>query len=72
MGIGWFGFLMMAIFWLAIIGAAFWLFSNLFAQNKPMKSGEMPETAVAILKKRYAQGEISREDFETMRQDLDK
>ncbi len=72
MGFGWFGFLMMAVFWIAIIAAAIWFFSNLFPQNKQSTNGNESETAVAILKKRYARGEISKEEFETMRHDLEQ
>ena len=72
MGFGWFGFLMMAVFWIAIIAAAIWFFSNLFPQNKQSTNGSESETAVAILKKRYARGEISKEEFETMRHDLEQ
>ncbi|GJM43048.1 MAG: hypothetical protein DHS20C20_33300 [Ardenticatenaceae bacterium] len=72
MGFGWFGFLMMALFWVGIIAAAFWFFSNLFPQHKQTTSGDALETAVAILKKRYARGEISKEEFEAMRHDLEQ
>lgn len=76
MGFGWIGYLMMAIFWIAIIATAIWFFSNLFPQNKQTKeqptSGDQSETTVTILKKRYARGEISKEEFETLRQDLER
>ncbi len=72
MGFGWFGFLMMAIFWIAIIAAAAWFFGNLFPQNKQTTANDETETAVTILKKRYASGEISKEEFETMRHDLEQ
>ncbi len=76
MGFGWFGFLLMAIFWITIIAAAIWFFSNLFPQNKQTNnqtaSGDQSETAVTILKKRYARGEISKEEFETLRHDLER
>ncbi len=67
MGFGWFGFLMMAIFWIAIIAAALWFIRNLFPQNNNTNSGEMPDTPLTILKKRYARGEISKEEYEKMR-----
>jgi uncharacterized membrane protein len=49
-----------------------WLFGNLFPQNKQTTTGNESETAVTILKKRYASGEISKEEFETMRHDLEQ
>ncbi len=72
MGLGWLGFLMMAIFWIVIIAAAVWLFSNLFPQNRQTQTGDAAKTAVTILKKRYARGEISTEEYEAMRHDLEQ
>ena len=72
MGMGWFGFLMMAIFWIGLIAATVWLFSNLFPQNAQTSAGNAPESPTTILKKRYARGEISKEEFEAIRQDLEQ
>lgn len=71
-GFGWVGLLMMAIFWIVIIAAAVWLFSNLFPKNRQTQTGDESETAVTILKKRYARGEISKDEYETMRHDLEQ
>lgn len=72
MGFGWFGFLMMAVFWMAVIAAAIWLFNNLFPQNRQSTNGNEPETAVTILKKRYARGEMNKEEYEAIRHDLEQ
>ena len=72
MGFGWLGFLLMAIFWIVIIATAVWFFGNLFPQNKQSTHGNESETAVSILKKRYARGEISTEEYEAMRHDLEQ
>ena len=72
MGFGGFGFLFMAIFWLGIIAAAIWLLSNLFPKNNAMgTTNGTPETAVSILQRRYARGEIDKEQFEQMRHELE-
>ena len=77
MGFGGFGFLFMLIFFMVIIGLAVWLVSALFPRGI---QGEYPprspasqrgeETALDILKKRYARGEITKAEYESMRQDL--
>ena len=70
MGFGWFGFLMMGLFWVAVIVAAVWLFSNLFPQNRQITTNRPSESPTTILEKRYASGEISKEEFEAIRHDL--
>ena len=66
MGFGGFGFLLIALFWIVIIAAAIWLLGSLFPRDKTSNPHTgSPESAIAILKKRYARGEISKEEFET-------
>jgi putative membrane protein len=73
MGFGGFGFLLMAVFWIAVIAAALWLLGNLFPKNSHSQSpGDISESAVDILKRRYARGEISKAEYETMRHDLEQ
>ena len=60
----WFGW----FFWISIIALIIWLLvdrSNKTKQNLPPQ-----ETALDILKKRYAKGEITKEQFEQMKKDL--
>lgn len=75
MGFGGFGFLAMAIFWLVIVVAAIWLVGNLFPRsngsNGVQPPANTPESAVDILKRRYARGEISKAEYESMRHDLE-
>jgi putative membrane protein len=52
------------------IGLLVWVLSTRH-RNRSGSPGEDDEDALAILKKRYAKGELSREEFETMRSDLD-
>jgi putative membrane protein len=58
----------MIFFWIITIAAAVLLI------NYILKKGSQPdrstETPVDILKKRYAKGEISKQEFEEMKKDL--
>ena len=72
MGYGWFGILMMVIFWAGIIAATIWLLSNLFPQNNQKALADASDSPIAILKKRYARGEISKEEFEDMRHNVEQ
>jgi putative membrane protein len=65
MGPGW---IFMVIFWvLVLLGVVFF--------TRAVRAGKGPvqkETPLDILKKRYAKGEITREEFERMKADLMK
>ena len=72
MGIGWIGIILMMLFWVVVIGLAVWLLGHLFPGEKEYRDGRsVPESAQSILKKRYARGEISKEQFEEMRHELE-
>lgn len=68
--VGWIMPIMMVIFWVAIIIAVIVLV------RWAMKSGTIghgigkDESALDILQKRYARGEISREEFEAIKKDI--
>ena len=68
-----FGFIFMALFWIVIIGLGFWLLSNLFPKNntssQPRESGS--ESAVEILRRHYARGELTKEEYESMRYEIE-
>lgn len=59
MGFGW---IFMILFWVIVIFIVVYL-------AKKIGSGEK-ETAEEILKKRYARGEISKEEFERLQKDI--
>ena len=73
-----FGFLLMLLFWGGVIALAVWLVSLLFpgvaghSTSTPAENGRAGETALEILKKRYAHGELSRHEYQQMRQDLEQ
>jgi putative membrane protein len=73
MGFGGFGFIFMALFWIVIIGLGIWLLSNLFPKNNATSrsTGLESESALEILSRRYVRGELTKEEFETMRYDLE-
>jgi putative membrane protein len=81
MGFGYgfgFGWIMMVLFWAVVIGLAVWLLSLLFpraahsspANGTPQQTGALV-SPTEILKQRYARGEITKEQFEQMRRDLE-
>ena len=73
MGFGGFGFIFMALFWIVIIGLGIWLLSNLFPKNntssQSVESGG--ESAVEILQRRYARGELTKQEYESMRYEVE-
>ncbi len=62
MGLGW-------IVWLIIIVVIVWVVFQ-FKSGNPGHLNMSNETPLDILKKRFAKGEISKEEFEKMKKDL--
>jgi putative membrane protein len=65
--------LMMFLFWAAIIVAIVFVIRWLISSSHPASQappGHAPESALDILKKRYARGEISKPEFDEMRRNL--
>jgi len=74
-GFGWWGIAMgivMVLFWALIIGGAVWLVVSLFRQGRPAALGPGPGARpLDVLRERYARGEITREQYEQMRRDIE-
>jgi putative membrane protein len=70
-GMGWFWTIIMVAFWIAVIvGIVFlikWLVISTTTRGPVAKS---EDSALEILKKRYARGEIDKEEFEEKKKDL--
>jgi len=69
---GWgmgFGSIWMILFWGLVIAGIAYFIQTISGRSK-MRGSE--ETPLDILKKRYAKGEISKEEFEKMKDDLTK
>ncbi len=65
----WFG----SIFWLAFLGVIIWAvisFTNNQRRNNQEQHPANRETPLEILKKRFARGEISEDEFEKMKKEL--
>jgi putative membrane protein len=69
-GMGWFFPIIMLSFWIAvIIGVIFLVRWVILSANKD-HAYKSQESALDILKKRYARGEINKEEFEDRKKDL--
>ena len=71
-GFGMFGLLFMLLLWGGLIVLAFWLVSALFPRSgrRPTSPIDRDLSAREILDRRYARGEMTREQLELMKQDL--
>ncbi len=59
---GLFGSIVIILFWLLFIGLIVWL----VRQNRE----EVKESSVEVLKKRYVEGEITKEQYKVMKKDI--
>ncbi len=67
---GWVGYVLMVIFWaVGTVAVVLWVKSWL-EQGRPGSASREPESALEILKKRYARGEINKQEFDEKRKDL--
>lgn len=62
-----FGGIWMVFFWAVLIGAVAWLVARVAGTDRTTN-----RDALEVAKRRYASGEISREDFQRISEDLAK
>jgi len=67
-GMGWFGAIIMFAFWIAVIVGIVFLIRWLVVSARG--GGGAGESALEILKRRYARGEIDKKEFEQKKKDL--
>jgi putative membrane protein len=68
---GGFGFLFVIVFWVLIVVLIILLIRRLISSSPTRPASPQPEdSALEILKKRYARGEINKEEFEAKKKDL--
>jgi putative membrane protein len=82
MGYGGWGMLFMGLLWIGFIALGIWFLARLFPGVRHGTPGRAArnegahgtvantDTAIEILRRRYARGELSKEEYETMRHDL--
>ena len=70
-GIGWFGGIIMIAFWVAVIVGIILLIRWLIIATRTTRHGtSSSDSSLEILKKRYARGEINKEEFKEKKRDL--
>ncbi len=71
----------MVLFWVVVVGLALWLLSRLFPGSRQHPGNQQSRTngiisggpgrALDILNERYARGEITREEYQEIRKDIE-
>jgi len=71
-GMSWYGHILMLIFWVAVIVGIIFLIRWLVVSSHTGGQGATygADTALDILRKRYARGEIDKQEFEEKKKDL--
>jgi len=67
----WFGPVIMVAFWALVILGIVYVVKVLMGRGNEGAAPQERESALEILKKRYARGEINKEEFEEKRKDLE-
>ena len=71
-GMSWFWPIIMSAFWIAVIVGIIFLIRWLILSTRTGSHGTIPgDSALEILKKRYARGEINKDEFEEKKRDME-
>lgn len=60
----------MILFWVVVVLGIVWLVQSLSRSSSAQRYGETRESALEILQRRYASGEISKEEYLEMKDEL--
>lgn len=72
-GMGWTGVIIMFVLWGSLIFGGMWVVSRFFPNKHSIdKADNQNLTALEILNKRYARGEVSSEEYNQIKEDLTK
>ena len=69
-GMPWFMSVMMGVFWIAVIICIVFIVRRLMASER--SQGETGDSALRILRERYARGEIDKEEFDEKKRHLER
>ncbi len=69
-GMDWIWNIIMIVFWIAIIVGIIFLIRWLALATNKSHETKSGESSIEILKKRYARGEINKEEYEKIRKDI--
>lgn len=66
----WFGMIWMVLFWAVIVAVVVWGIRKLTSREASEPGVTSRPDSLEIAKRRYARGEISKEEFEQIKRDL--
>ena len=69
-GMGWFWPIIMIVFWISLIVGIIFLIRWVVLSTDRRHETKAGDSALEILRKRYAKGEINKEEFEEKKKDL--
>ena len=69
-GMGWWMVFLMVLFWGAIVALVIWGIRRLTERDRSESGTSQKRNPLDIAKERYARGEISKEEFDQIKNDL--